>query len=94
MHEHADRAGTDSQVLTDFRLTHLFDAPEPEGLGLLPRHYQLIPYAFEEFVPLGQSLWSRRRCRQGRDVAIECHLLGVGSAPPQPIEGPSHGQPA
>ena len=45
-------------------------------------------------IPFCESLWSGRGCRQGRDVAIECHLLGVGSALPQPIEGPSHGQPA
>jgi hypothetical protein len=52
MHEHADRVGIDSQVPADFRLTHSFDALQPEGLGLLPRQtYQLIPNAFEEFAP-------------------------------------------
>ena len=72
MHEHADRADTDSQVLADFRLTHLFDAAEPEGFGLPPRQSsQLIPYTFEEFVPFCESIWSRRGCRQGRDIAIK-----------------------
>ena len=37
MHQHADRARGDTQVLSNLGLTHLLDALQPECLGLLAR---------------------------------------------------------
>jgi hypothetical protein len=95
MHQHADRASGDTEVLANLGLTHLLDALQPERLGLLARQARdLAPHAFHELVPFGFNVRSPRRRAEDGGVVDGNDAAGFGSPLSETIERPSNRKPA